>query len=149
MAGNLRATGLRRHVRLLRVCVAFGGLAIVLTLCAVIAVQCARLIDRNVSLSRELTVVKGEVTDLRRKRAEQERTIRRLGDPAGAVRALSGWPWQNDEMLALARWMRSHNASAKPHATLHFAGIESGWLQSADSVRRFAAAHGVRHTVDG
>jgi cell division protein FtsB len=72
-------------VRLLRACAAFGATAVALGLLALIVLQCAHLIQRNVALSRELVVVRGEVSDLEHKRAEQERTIRRLHDPSGAV----------------------------------------------------------------
>jgi cell division protein FtsB len=67
------------------VCVAFGAAAVALGVLAVVIVQCAHLVQRNVALSRELVVVKGEVSDLERKHAEQERTIKRLRDPVGAV----------------------------------------------------------------
>ena len=72
-------------MRLVRTCAAFCALALVLAISAIVLVQCAGLIARNISLTRELAVVRGEVTDLQRKRSDQQRTIRRLHDPSGAV----------------------------------------------------------------
>ena len=72
-------------VRVLRLCTAVGAAAVAFAVLALIVIQCARLVQRNVALTRELAVVKSEVGDLQRKRAEQQRTIRRLHDPLGAV----------------------------------------------------------------
>jgi erythromycin esterase len=64
------------------------------------------------------------------------------GDPADALRRLDSWEWQNDEMLALARWMRAYNAAPGTHRTLHVAGIDvQSFALAVASVRRFAGAH--------
>ncbi|MBV9102607.1 MAG: hypothetical protein JO060_03395 [Candidatus Eremiobacteraeota bacterium] len=72
-------------MNLLKACAAFCALALALAISAIVFVQCAGLIARNIALSRELAVVRSEVSDLQHKRTEQQRTIRRLHEPAGAV----------------------------------------------------------------
>jgi cell division protein FtsB len=66
--------------------VAGTGLALVaLGVLAMIGVQFARIVEHNLVLARELRTVHTDVQALERKRAEQQRTIRRLHDPEGAV----------------------------------------------------------------
>lgn len=52
---------------------------------ALVGLQYARIIGRNIALARELHVVETDVRMLQAKRIEQEREIRRLSDPHGAI----------------------------------------------------------------
>jgi erythromycin esterase len=71
------------------------------------------------------------------------------GDPRRALKSLQFWTWQTQEVLALARWMRSYNASRGNRPALHFAGFD---MQSATvaaetvvtAVRKADAAAGKR-----
>ena len=64
-----------------RICVA----GVVAVFAAVVSVQYARVIGRNVALAHELRTVEGDVAALKVKRARQMREIRRLSDPHGAI----------------------------------------------------------------
>lgn len=64
-----------------RVCVV--GVAVVFI--SLVGVQYARVIGRNVAMARELRDVERDVAQLTGKRARQEREIRRLSDPHGAI----------------------------------------------------------------
>ncbi len=46
------------------------------------------------------------------------------GDPRRAVRSLQFTVWNTEEMLALARWMRTYNATRGNKPALHFAGFD-------------------------
>src|SRR5476651_896816 len=59
---------------------AIGG-----TFAILIAVQYARIIERNVTYVQQVHEVEREVTALGEKRDRQLRTIRRLTDPQGAI----------------------------------------------------------------
>ena len=51
----------------------------------VVGLQYARIIGKNVALAHQLGAAQSDVARLERQRAEQEREIRRLSDPAGAI----------------------------------------------------------------
>ena len=74
-----------RPATLLRLSGRIGVACVVLVVLSLIAVQYARVIGRNVALARELHAVERDVVDLKAKRARQDREIRRLSDPHGAV----------------------------------------------------------------
>jgi hypothetical protein len=52
---------------------------------ASVGLQYARIIEKNVALAQQLAAVQSDVRLLEAKRADQDREIRRLSDPAGAV----------------------------------------------------------------
>jgi hypothetical protein len=52
---------------------------------AVVGLQVARVVKRNVVLAHELHSMTREVANLQRQRANEERTIRRLRVPAGTI----------------------------------------------------------------
>lgn len=52
---------------------------------ALVGLQYARAVARNVALARALDRTRDDVARLEARRAEQLRTIRRLRDPAGAI----------------------------------------------------------------
>ncbi|HEX3466209.1 MAG TPA: hypothetical protein VHS78_19330 [Candidatus Elarobacter sp.] len=62
-----------------------GVVCVVLFFVAMVGVQYARVIGRNMALARELHDVERDVAQLKVKRVPQERDIRRLSDPHGAI----------------------------------------------------------------
>ena len=76
---------MRRPLPWVRALARLGFVAVVSTVCALIAVQYARIIERNVWYSRAVGSVDRDVAALERKRDEQLREIRRLSDPQGAI----------------------------------------------------------------
>jgi hypothetical protein len=65
-----------------------GRVALAVVACAVLAMiglQFARAVHENVVLASELGSLRSDVAGLRLREVAQERTIRRLNDPAGAV----------------------------------------------------------------
>lgn len=50
-----------------------------------VGLQYARIIGKNVALAHELNSVQSDVLALQAKRIEQQREIRRLSDPQGAI----------------------------------------------------------------
>lgn len=70
---------------LLRVLGRIGVVCVVLFIAAMIGVQYARVIGRNLALAHQLHDVQREVAQLKVKRVQQEREIRRLSDPRGAI----------------------------------------------------------------
>lgn len=76
---------MRRPSPLLRALARLGFVTVACTVFALIAVQYARIIERNVWYARAVDSVDRDVTALERKREEQLREIRRLSDPRGAI----------------------------------------------------------------
>ena len=62
-----------------------GVVCVALVAFSLIGVQYARLIGRNIALAHELRDVEHDVASLKLKRVQQERDIRRLSDPRGAI----------------------------------------------------------------
>ncbi|GAC1618897.1 MAG: hypothetical protein NVS4B13_11370 [Candidatus Elarobacter sp.] len=62
-----------------------GVVCVALVALLLIGVQYARVIGRNIALAHELRDVERDVVALTLKRAHQERDIRRLSDPRGAI----------------------------------------------------------------
>ena len=62
-----------------------GVVCVALVAFSVIGVQYARLIGRNIALAHDLRDVERDVAGLKTKRVQQERDIRRLSDPRGAI----------------------------------------------------------------
>ena len=59
--------------------------AVALSFVALIGLQCANIVARNVAVAREVAASRAELEALREKKREQLRTIARLGDPRGAI----------------------------------------------------------------
>jgi hypothetical protein len=74
-----------RVATLLRLLGRLGVVCVALVAFSVIGVQYARLIGRNIALAHELRDVEHDVALLKVKRVQQERDIRRLSDPGGAI----------------------------------------------------------------
>jgi hypothetical protein len=70
---------------LLRLLGRIGVVCVALVALSLIGVQYARVIGRNLALAHELRAVEHDVAALRSKRVVQERDIRRLSDPRGAI----------------------------------------------------------------
>jgi cell division protein FtsB len=62
-----------------------GVVAVALVVLSLIGVQYARVIGRNIALAHELRDVERDVVTLRARKTQQERDIRRLSDPRGAI----------------------------------------------------------------
>ncbi len=62
-----------------------GVVAVALVVLSLIGVQYARVIGRNVALARDLRDVERDVITLKVKKTQQQRQIRRLSDPRGAI----------------------------------------------------------------
>jgi hypothetical protein len=62
-----------------------GVVIVAVFLVTVIGIQYARVIGRNVALAHELHGAQDDVAVLKSKRVTQEREIRRLSDPHGAI----------------------------------------------------------------
>jgi hypothetical protein len=70
---------------LLRLLGRIGVVSVALVAISLIGVQYARVIGRNIALAHELRDVERDVAMLKVKRTQQERDIRRLSDPRGAI----------------------------------------------------------------
>jgi hypothetical protein len=70
---------------LLRLLGRIGVVSVALVAITLIGVQYARVIGRNIALAHELRDVERDVAMLKVKRTQQERDIRRLSDPRGAI----------------------------------------------------------------
>ena len=59
--------------------------AVVLLLVVLVVVQFARAIGDDVAAERQLSAIRADIAALQRERAEQQRELRRLRDPEGAI----------------------------------------------------------------
>lgn len=69
----------------LRALARLGIVGVACTVLALIAVQYARIVERNVAYAHAVGDVQHDVDALERKRQSQVREIKRLSDPQGAV----------------------------------------------------------------
>ena len=76
---------MRRPLPWVRALARLGIVAVVATVCALIAVQYARIIERNLFYARAVSAVDRDIATLEHKRDEQVREITRLSDPQGAI----------------------------------------------------------------
>ncbi len=60
-------------------------MGVALVVLSLIGVQYAQIIGRNVALARDLHAVESDLTSLQAKHAQQERELKRLSDPRGAI----------------------------------------------------------------
>ena len=63
----------------------FVAVAIALLIVTLVAVQFARAIGENLAAAHELSSLRLDITALERRRDDQQRELRRLRDPEGAV----------------------------------------------------------------
>lgn len=89
MAGRrsrTRSNGALRRVRpVLRLAGRVLTAAVVVLVTTLVIVQFARAIGENVSAARRLAAMRDDIGGLERKRDDQERELRRLKDPQGAI----------------------------------------------------------------
>ena len=62
-----------------------GAACMVFVVLALVGVQYAHVIGRNLALARELHSVERDVVSLRAREIQQKQQIRRLSDPRGAI----------------------------------------------------------------
>jgi len=70
---------------LLRALGRVGVVCVALVILSLIGVQYARVIGRNVALAAQLRSVETDVVTLKARHLQQQREIRRLSDPRGAI----------------------------------------------------------------
>ena len=70
---------------LFRILGRIGVVGVALIVLSLIGVQYAHVIGRNVALARQLHGVERDIVVLKARRAQQQREIRRLSDPRGAI----------------------------------------------------------------
>ncbi len=75
----------RRASPLLRLAGRIVAAALALLVVTLIAIQFARAIGENVAAARELSAIHSDVAALKRRRDDQQRELRRLRDPEGAI----------------------------------------------------------------
>jgi cell division protein FtsB len=73
------------QANLVRIAGRFALAAVVLGVLAVVAVQFAGIVAKNVAVAGELAASRAQIESLHERAAAQRRTISRLGDPAGAI----------------------------------------------------------------
>jgi cell division protein FtsB len=71
--------------RILRLTGRLGLLALGIGVLAIVGVQFAGIVGKNMALASEVAASRTEIGALRAREAKQLRTIRRLSDPAGAI----------------------------------------------------------------
>jgi cell division protein FtsB len=59
--------------------------ALALLVITLVGIQFTRAIGENVAATRELAAIRSDITALQHRRDEQQRTLRRLRDPEGAI----------------------------------------------------------------
>ncbi|MBV9718375.1 MAG: hypothetical protein JOZ77_03595 [Candidatus Eremiobacteraeota bacterium] len=59
--------------------------ALAVLVITLVAIQFARAIGENLTTARELSSIHSDIVALQRRRSEQERELRRLADPQGAI----------------------------------------------------------------
>lgn len=83
--GN-RLRALSARIRpILRLAGRVTAAAVALSLIALICVQFARAIAQNISTAHQLSLIRSDISVLERRRADQQRELKRLADPQGAI----------------------------------------------------------------
>ena len=75
----------RRATPALRFAGRMTAAAIALLIVTLVAIQFARAIGENLSAAHELAAVRSDIAALRVRRDDQQRELRRLRDPQGAI----------------------------------------------------------------
>ena len=74
-----------RSARIVRLVRRLAFVAVALVAFAVVAVQFAGIVVKNIALAGEVSATRAQIEALRVREARQRRTIARLSDPAGAI----------------------------------------------------------------
>jgi cell division protein FtsB len=89
MAGRRFGTRGNRAVRRARPTLRLAGrllaAALALLVVTLVVIQFARAIGENLAAAHELSAIRSDITALERHRDEQQRELRRLRDPQGAI----------------------------------------------------------------
>jgi cell division protein FtsB len=81
-----RKSALKPRVRpLVRLAGRIVAVGVALLVVALVAVQFARAIGENVSAAHQLSSLRADIAALQKQRDEQQRELRRLRDPQGAI----------------------------------------------------------------
>ena len=84
--GTDRKSSLKRRVSpVLRIAGRITAVGIALLVVALVAVQFARAIGENLAAVHELSSIRLDITGLEKRRDDQQRELRRLRDPQGAI----------------------------------------------------------------
>jgi cell division protein FtsB len=76
---------MRRPSPVLRLAGRITAVALGLLVVTLVAIQFARAIGENVAAAHQLASLRSDVATLQRRRDEQQRELRRLRDPQGAI----------------------------------------------------------------
>jgi len=75
----------RRGNQVLRFAGRLTAAAIALLVGTLITIQFARALGENLTAAHELAAIRSDISDLSRRRDEQQQELRRLRDPEGAI----------------------------------------------------------------
>jgi len=64
------------------------GTAGVLAVLTLVSIQFVRICEQNIAMSNSLSAIRRDVQTLNREKAVEERAVRRLRDPRGAIPAI-------------------------------------------------------------
>ncbi|MGH8164586.1 MAG: hypothetical protein ACREP1_09660, partial [Rhodanobacteraceae bacterium] len=87
-SGSNKSVTVKRRKRehaAVRVVGRFAVAALVAVVATLVSIQFARIASENVAMAHSLSGVRRDVAVLRERKQEQERDIRRLSDPEGAI----------------------------------------------------------------
>jgi cell division protein FtsB len=77
--------GRKRPNGVVRLCSRLAVVALGAVVFTLVSIQFARIVNENVAMARSLAGVQHDVADLRTRKREEEREVKRLSDPAGAI----------------------------------------------------------------
>jgi cell division protein FtsB len=76
---------MRRPSPVLRLAGRVTAVALALLVATLVGIQFARAIGENLSAAHQLSAIRSDIAALQRRRDEQQRELRRLRDPQGAI----------------------------------------------------------------
>jgi len=80
-----KRAGVKRRRPALVLAGRISAAALALLVVSLVVIQFARAIGENLAASRELSTIRSDIGALERRRADQQREMRRLRDPQGAI----------------------------------------------------------------
>jgi len=80
-----KRAGVKRGRPALALAGRLSAAALALLVVSLVIVQFARAIGENLAAARELSAIRSDIGALERRRADQQREMRRLRDPQGAI----------------------------------------------------------------
>ncbi len=85
VATNRSAKKPRRPNGAVRLCGRLAFVALALVVFTLVSIQFGRIVKENIAMARSLADVQRDVANLQIQKREQERELRRLSDPEGAI----------------------------------------------------------------